>query len=86
MYACLQELLFILLLSCAFGAAGVLGGLTVSEWDDNYIKNPAYIQYEHTLMAMKRYSVATTVSFKKKKKVIALEVLPLWISFAQSLL
>lgn len=62
MCAYLQDLLFILLFSCAFGAAGVLGGLSVSEWDDNYVQNPAYGQYEHTLMAMKRYTVATTVS------------------------
>ena len=64
MYGCLQDLLFVLLLSCAFGAAAVLGGLSNTEWDDKYVQNPAYQEYEDVLVATKKSTVATTVSVK----------------------
>lgn len=60
----LQDLLFVLFLSCAFGAAAVLGGLSNTEWDDNYVQNPAYLMYEDILVAMKKSTVATTVGVK----------------------
>ena len=64
MYGCLQDLLFVLLLSCAFGAAAVLGGLSNTEWNDKYVQNPAYQEYEDVLVAMKKSTVATTVRVK----------------------
>ena len=63
MCACLQDLVFVLLISCAFGAAGVLGALAATEWNENYVKNPAYHDYEGDLIAIKRDTTATTVSF-----------------------
>ena len=61
-YAFLQDLFFVLVLSCAFGAAAVLGGLSNTDWDDNYVKNPAYHEYEGILVVMKKTTIATTVS------------------------
>ena len=60
----IQDLLFILFLSCAFGAAAVLGGLSNTDWDDNYVQNPAYQKYGNILVAMKKSTVATTVGVK----------------------
>jgi hypothetical protein len=60
-YIHLQDLLFVLFLSCAFGAAAVLGGVSNTDWNDNYVQNPAYHKYEDILVAMKKSTVATTV-------------------------
>ena len=60
----LQDLLFILLISCAFGAAGVLGALTTTEWNENYVKNPYLHDYEDDLVAIKRDTTAVSVSLK----------------------
>ena len=77
MYGCLQDLLFILLLSCAFGAAAVLGGLSNTEWDDKYVQNPAYQEYEEVLVAMKKSTVATTVSIKYSVMHLACDIIML---------
>ena len=37
MHACIQDLLLILLATCGFGVAGVLGAITAKDWSEDYV-------------------------------------------------